>query len=224
MRDLSYRKIPIWENRRRLALLQNFRDLVVKYDDEVSPPTGVLGNPFPQDTDASLITRKALNLVLDEISWVLWRAGISATITWTPPGITGGSVQQIPIIPNFFNLPQYQIPNQVVLDQVDRAIGIYTSDQSSSQFRTWNPFFWMGLGLDFVADSAFAIARRSGFDTKKIEDTWYGRMFKFVVWALGALVLVLTLMQQFDLLESFREFVGFDTPAPLPLPKGSTTS
>jgi len=222
MRNLSYRKIPIWENRRRIALLQQFRDLVVKYDDEVLPPTGVLGTLFPQDTDASLTTRRALNLVLDEISWVLDRAGISGVVTWSPPAVTGGYIQQIPIIPNFFNLPQYQIENQVVLDQVDRAIGIYTSDQRASKVRTWNPFFWVGLALDFLAGSVFALARRSGFSTRNVEDTWFGRAFKFVVWALGAVVLVLTLMQLLDLLESFREFVGFDAPASLPPPKGST--
>src|ERR1043166_6771736 len=195
MRFGSFHRIPVWENRRRRRLLIQFRDLIARYEQQL--PTSTMGDVY--DSEESAQTRGELNRQLAEAELCVARAGISTVVTWTPPAAVGGYVQQVPVLTNLFNLHMHHIPFQSAIDIVDRAIGNYESDEENAWWRTFNPFFWLGLLLDYVAFVPFAIARRAGFQTQKIEDSWIGRTLKFVVWLLTAAALIVSLLQAFGI-------------------------
>jgi hypothetical protein len=211
MRCGSVRKIPIWENRRRLRMLHAFRKDVLKYFEQAGYDQ-TFGNCV--DTEESEITRSAINRSLDDIDAIIDLTGLGTTITWTPAPAVGGFVQQIPVVTNVFNLHHYQVPHQTLIDFVDRAIGIYKRDQTSAWIRTFNPFFWFGLALDYVASLPFRIARRAGFNPTKIEDSWFGRLVKFVVMILGAVGSLVAILQAVGLLEVALKSVGIQPPNP----------
>jgi hypothetical protein len=165
LRFHPYNRIPVWENKRRVRLLQTFRDLVIKHDGELHHDS-TFGEIA--ETDESLPTRQAINLILDGVDKAIDYAGVATTLTWTPPPMVGGYVQQVPVITNLFHLHDFHIPIQQVLDFVDRASGIYTDDQAAAWVRTCNPFFWLGVVFDYLATAPFRLARRIGFTTRRL--------------------------------------------------------
>lgn len=219
-RNRRFQRITIGENRRRVELLNQFSRLMGQHQSQLTPPRGY-GDGGPQETEASLETRQQMNLILDEVARVMLQAGIRAEIRWTPPPMFGGYVQDIPLIPNYFNLHRYQIGPLMVLDHVVRAVGIYEADAPAAQRRTFNPFFWLGIALDTLAGSPFALLRRSGFNTSKVEDSLAGRLIRLVVWLLGAAVLFLTLLQLTGFLDSFLQVFGIQMRERLPTLPGS---
>ena len=219
-RHRRWNRITVFENQRRAELLRKFAQLIHDYEAATVPPQG-FGEIDPQETPASMAAREAMNRILHDVDEVMTLAGEPAIVQWTPPAMTGGFIQNIPLVLNYFQLHRYQIGPQIVLDHVVRAIGIYEADSSRARFRTFNPFFWLGLGLDIVAGWPFALARRTGFNTSKVEDSLPGRLIRLVVWSLGAVVLFLTFLQLIGFLDSFLQVLDIQMRDRPPLPPES---
>lgn len=215
-RHHRWNRITLFENRRRTELLRKFAQLMHDYEAGTQPPD--FGDIDPQQTPASLAAREAMNRILHDVDEVMDLAGEPAIVQWTPPAMTGGYVQNIALVLNYFQLHRYQIGPQIVLDHVVRAVGIYESDFERARFRTFNPFFWLGLALDTLASWPFELARRTGFNTSKVEDSLFGRLVRLVVWSLGAVVLFLTFLQLIGFLDSFLQVFGFQMPDRPPTP------
>jgi hypothetical protein len=216
-RRQRYGRISYNEVDRRLLILRQFRDELERYyAARTWTPTRRLVEPGEAKP-----LRESLNQKQDETSRVLGLAGISATVTYHNPQT--GLLAPIQLVPNFPRLWEYDIESSALFDQIDRAIGIYQTERPHAVRRTWNPFFWIGLLLDWVSRLPFSIARRAGIQGLN-EETKAASVVRSAIWIVGALGMLITaldaivnLLQAFDVWEAIRAFVsgrGLEPPQP----------
>jgi len=174
---LHYSRIPIWTNKHRLTILRDFRQQAIFYFEGVIYSRDGNRTEMPQCAPA----RQRLNYLLVEVDSIIDATEVGSTIDWTPPPITGGRIQRIHLILNIFNLDYYHIPRQFIGDTLDRAIGVYERDAPAALRRTFNPFYWLGRGLEGIARLPFIFLGRIGFDQRRLEESWLGKLVKGLI-------------------------------------------
>lgn len=174
-----YTMIPVWENRTRHRALTRFRSLVVEYFESLGRTSW--NEPF--ETDRSRELRELINRDLHTAEAYTRWSGVDDRMTYREAPMSGGRVyRNLPLISNLFNLNDFEIPAQNVLDMLDRAIGNLENDRRASARRTANPLFWLGLAIEGVGRIPFALLGRAGFDRAKIEDSTAGKLLRLLVW------------------------------------------
>ena len=133
--------------------------------------------PTNEDNVKQLELREKLDNLNGEVSMYVHKAGISASITYTPPPIIGGYVRNIDFFSNLFNLDTFSIPPQSVIDSLDRALGNYNIYNQRFIKKIINPFHWLGELIRIP----FYLARFAGFDEQKIELSLFGKLYKFIL-------------------------------------------
>lgn len=199
-----YTKILPWENARCLERLSEFRNLVVEYFNYSKADWRVsdrIEEPKAQEA------RVKINRMMDEVHDIILFSGVNPTYRWTPPPAVGGYVQNLDLVQNIFNLQPFQIAPTVVLDVVDRAIGIYEGNAKAAFLRAINPFFYIGRVFDFVARIPFLLIGRAGFNQAKAEASLIGRLIKGVIYVVTILASLLTVLQILELHGPIKDFV-----------------
>ena len=194
------------ENRYSLNKLIEFRNLVENYSKNLRY------NPyFPPSIRDLIENQKAINIrseinrVVDIVHKILVETNISISITYKFPPAVGGEVTRIDLLFNIFNLKDYDIPLQQLIDILDRGIGVYFNDKIPSIIRTLNPIFYFIRLLDFIFNAPFNLLKKIGFDTQKIEDNSFVKVIKFGFYYIGFLASVLTVLNLLGYLEKVKE-------------------
>ncbi|MFW6122386.1 MAG: hypothetical protein ACOC80_16010 [Petrotogales bacterium] len=104
---------------------------------------------------------------MEETHTIILHSGINSIIVWTPPPAVGGYVKKVDVIQNIFNLHDFQIGSDTVLDYIDRAIGIYEYNRKPSLRRTFNPLFYIGLLFEAISELPFIAIDKLGFNRKR---------------------------------------------------------
>ena len=196
-----FNQIPIWENKRRLKLLKEFRELIVTYfkNSEYSwMAEGFIEQPLAKET------REQINRKINPVYPVVTLADVSPVMQWTPPPAIGGYIQNIDTLINIFNLHNYQISHEEVLGYLDRAIGTYEADQTSSWVRTFNPFWWANYFLMWISALPFKFLGQMGFNEKKAEETQTGKFMRGIFYLIPLAAAFLTILDRMDWLEAFK--------------------
>ena len=199
-----YTKIACWENKRRLRKLQEFREKIVLYFNNSSYVSLAEGRT---ENDAARAVRAPLNRMMIEVRSIILAADLSIYISYTPPAIIGGYTRDVDIIANIFNLHQFQMSPQYVVDYIDCAIGVYESNKLSSFFKTINPLFWFALALEYLVGLPFSVLGKAGFNSKKIEDSFLGKFVKTILYLIMVLASLLTILQFTGYLDEFNAFI-----------------
>lgn len=199
-----YTKIPVWENKRRLSKLAEFRGRLSSYFNN-SRADWMEEDRIEGETAQE--ARVQLNRSMDEVHTIMLCAGINPRVTWTPPATVGGYVQNVDLIQNIFNIQRFSICAKYVLDFIDRAIGVYEANRRKAFARTINPLFYVGLMLDWLGSVPFAIIGRIGFDRDKAESSTIGRLVKGLLYLITVLASALTALQLLGYLDVVRNFV-----------------
>lgn len=173
-----YKRITIWDNKKRIELLNNFKELVIAYFKNIKYPEYSVGE-YSENDEARKI-RSEINMIMDKIYSVVIFAGVSLTVFHAPPPAIGGIAGDIDLLHNIFNLYLFQISEQELLDHIERAIGIYTNDTINALLRTYNPFFWLGLILEYIVRLPFKIFGKVGFNQQKIESSLIAKIVKII--------------------------------------------
>jgi hypothetical protein len=134
--------------------------------------------------------REKLNNMNGEVGLYVHKAGISASITYTPPPMIGGLVRNIDFFSNLFNLSQFSIAPQLVVDSLDRAIGNYNVYNNRFTKKLINPIYWVGE----LIRVPFHIAHFAGFDENKLEFSLFGKIYKFTSSILIFIATILTIL------------------------------
>jgi len=198
-----FNRITYFENKRRVVKLKHFDYVVNGYFKSVKS-----GNSYYNDdiqTDESLRFRQEINKSLPVIKSIFLNCGVHPNIFYTPPPAIGGYAHDIDLLLNIFNLKPFKISPLVLLDNIDKAIGVYENDLKFALIRTLNPLFWLFLVFESIATIPFLVLGRVGFNQTVAENSFIGRVFKFVVIlveSLAAILTILTLLKQTELLES----------------------
>lgn len=172
---LPHKKIPIWINASRLKKLKVFRNEVVHYFN--NSRLDMIGEERIEQERAKQ-SRITLNKMMREIFEIIAAAEVIPVLRWTPPAMIGGYVQNIDVIGNLFNLDRYEISPNVVIDYLDRTIGIYESNTTGSVLRTFNPFYYVGLIFDYLVELPFIFIGKIGLNREKAESSLIGKLVK----------------------------------------------
>jgi len=112
-------------------------------------------------------------------------AGISPNVTHNGAP-AGGSVRQgLNLVDDLFNLQNYDIETQALIDFINQALGVYERDFKWSFMRTVNPLFWVGKILELVSSVPFYLLGRIGFDQEELELSSLGRVVKWAIKTVG---------------------------------------
>ena len=196
-----YTKILIWENKRRVNILVDFRKLIIKYFDNTKLDWM---EKELEENEIANATRVKINRILDEVHSIVIFAGLNPSIRYTPPPAIGGYIQDVNLIHNIFIIHRFDIPPDSLLDFIDRAIGIYENNSRSSFFRTINPLFWIGIIFDFIARLPFNLIGRIGFNSKKAEESLLGKIIKGILYLITVVASFLTILHLLGYLENFK--------------------
>lgn len=188
-----YTQIPFWESRKRQKELSEFRKLVADYFNGLE--YDYMGDPIVDEE--GMRVRSVINKKIDSIGYIIKFAGINTKVTHYPAPAVGGPITTIDVIENTFNLRSFGIMPVEILDQIDKALGVYEADFISSIIRTFNPFFWLWKLFMWLASLPFKLLAHAGFDVVKMQGTFLGKTLKlisdFVVLFGGILVILQTL-------------------------------
>ncbi len=203
----SYKKITLWENRRAVKDLKDYKDLVITYFNNIrrSPLADVVQN------NKSIRARSRINQARTRISDIFIMAGVNPIILCTPPPAIGGATSRIDLVTNVFMMHQHHIEPQALIDMLEVAIGKYNDDYPKAKFRTFTPFFWVGLLLNFVASLPFMFLGKMGLDQVRIESSLIGRLLKGVFWLATFLAAVLSILHLLGFLEVVKRVIGLPT-------------
>lgn len=187
-----YSEVPIWENRRRVAHLYNFRALVERYFANVR--VHYLEGPIEEGEARDV--RPQINRELGETQRILGTSGVSDHVTFREAPVAGGRVMPgISILANIFNLHQMAAGPGQVMDCLDRAIGVLENDRRAAWRRTLNPLYWVNRVLIAVARVPFVAMEELGFDGRKAEATFGGRLVKAILYAAPPIAALLKIVE-----------------------------
>jgi len=199
-----YTKIAIWENQRRLNELLEFRELALKYFNNSRAEW--MANERIEEEEAK-IARVDINRIMDEVHDIILYSGIDPSLRWSPPPAVGGYIQNVNIIQNIFHIHRFRIPENNVLDFIDRAIGIYESNKSRALVNTFNPLFYLSIVVDWLVELPFVFIGRLGFNRDRVESSIIGRLMKGVLYLVTIVASFLTILQLLGYLEPVKQFV-----------------
>jgi len=76
-----------------------------------------------------------------------------------------------------------------LVNMTERAIAIYKKDSRRAKERTYNPLFWIVLLIDSLVNLPFETLGRVGFNQKKIETSFAGKLLKYIFYVVYYLIL-----------------------------------
>jgi hypothetical protein len=146
--------------------------------------------PAPEH-EAKRQLRENLNLMIPAVSRYVRKCGVSTSVYYTPPPIVGGMAGNIDLFANMYNLHQYEVPEEILVDLLDKAIGTYRFFQKEYKERIFNPFYWIGR----IIKIPFRIAEFAGFDPGKLEISIFGKLYKLIAALIILLASIATILQ-----------------------------
>ncbi len=142
-----YKDITFGENRVRLKVLIEFRDLVIKYFD--NSRLNMMSGNYIEKQEAKE-ARATINFIMNRAYKIIRLADIKTSAVSTPSLAVTGHCQNIDLILNIFNLGRNDIPPNAAIDYIERAIEVYKSNRLLSLMRTINPFFLVAVILNYI--------------------------------------------------------------------------
>lgn len=200
----SIKKILIFENRRRLKFLHEFRN---EFNSYIENSKGSWVAEARIESENAKSNRIELNKMMDEVELIVDYSGVNTNYTQYPAPAVGGYVKSVAILSNIFNLFSLQISPDVVFDCIDRSIGNYERNTIPSLIRIFNPLFWVSTTLNTIAEIPFSLLGAAGFNREKIEYSILGKFFKFILYLLTGIVSFLGILYYLDYLDVMKEFL-----------------
>jgi hypothetical protein len=195
----NYKKIPIWENRKRIKELIEFRNNIVTYFNNLESYT-IMG---VKENDIAKETRAKINEKLDKIHSYFDDTEVHPTLIHRAPPAIGGYRESVDILVNIFTLHQLpEISPQRILDYIDRLIGVYKNDSVKAFFRTINPLWWIFLLIEFIASIPFKILESAGLNREKIETSTPGKIIKGIFELIIVIAALFTILEAIGYLDS----------------------
>ncbi len=199
-----YNKILIWENKRRLNKLREFRSLMIRYFN--NSRIGFGGGRVEES--AAKEAKRDLNRLREEIHSIILNSEMDPSFSWTRPAAAGGDDIEIDLIENLFNLDQFDIGPSNVLGIIDKTIGQHDSNRKSAFIRTLNPFFYIGVALDTISDLPFIFVGLFGFNRKKIRTSAIGRPIKAILYLTTIIAALLAILHFSGFLEPTSRYIS----------------
>ncbi len=203
--QLPFRKIPIWENRYRLKVLIEFRQLLDQYAKIFQTAEGLYASMFEYNRDnPDLVQHRSwLNQRLPIAHRAVRLTGVSLVIRRY--GVPYDLLMNV-----FTDLTGKDL--QLAFDLIDQATGVYQADKPAPWFRTFSPFFWFGALADWIAEIPFHILRKLGLgaaDTSHGPARFFRGLISLGLWIIGLASSVFGILEFFGLKEACLKLIGW---------------
>jgi len=168
--QLSYRKIPIWENYRRVKILNRFREPLNQFNQRLNS-----GESVQSQTMREL--QRLINHDRANGASFIRLADLSSTVPPSQADYASSRSKhaaldaKLDLIDGFFwqNTPGFR---QDAIDLVDRAIGRYSENKSRAWRNAFNPLLW----FDWLVDLSFNLVALFGRDPREMKKLYKGRV------------------------------------------------
>ena len=187
-----------WEAKRRFDLLTAFKDRVVAY--YARAHWDLYSHGWVEDDEAREL-RRQINEEMRGVAVAAHFVGVTWEIFYTPPAVTGGPAGNISLLESVFHFPNLSLSHTGLLDRLDRVIGIYRSWLRPLWRKLFNPFYWLGWGLTWIAEIPFRLLASAGFNVAKVEGSFWGKTAKAVIQFVTAIGAALGVLEKLDLLK-----------------------
>lgn len=199
----NYTRLSFWQNISKRRHLRKYQSQVERYFQliDYSYDRNIIDNPESKEI------RRYLNNQSELIQIILIDAGLSPNVIHTPAPAIGGLAQRINLVDNLFNLQNYDIESQALIDFIDQAYGVYERDFFKSIIRTINPLYWGGRVLEMIASSPFYLLGQIGFNQYRLETSLFGRIIKLIIKIVSTISLFWGMLSKLKILpETFDLF------------------
>ena len=175
----TYRQITFCENEKRIDLLENFKLHLDTYLNNLKHHySGGLSENVKAKEE-----HKEINKLIDEacsyIEAIPSIVGIIDENNYLTRGLD--FCQQ--------NLIDRSSFYESLVNMTERAIAIYRKDSSRAKQRTYSPFFWIALFVDYLVGLPFETLGKVGLNQNKIEASFVGKLFKYAFYVISYLSL-----------------------------------
>jgi len=174
----TYKQITFSENEKRLALLKSFKLHLNTY---LSNLQGVFDGDLYENIKAGE-EHKEINKLIDEACPYI--DAIPSIV-----GVVENNYLAKSLIYEQNNIIDRKYFYKSLVNMAERAIAVYKKDSGRAKQRTYNPFFWIALFVDYLVVLPFETLGKAGFNQKKIEASFMGKLFKYVFYVLSYLLL-----------------------------------
>jgi hypothetical protein len=173
-------ELTLWSCWERVQLLRRFSYLCRDYFDyNERNATNLSLSDLKEDHEH---IRKSINRILPRAARFLRESGQYPVLTVREaPSVGGGIWNNIDALSNIFHLDNFEIPEDMILDAIDRGIGYYYDEMPTSFLRTINPFWWVWRLARVVISFPFRIIEWAGYDGSSAEQSSQGKLYKALV-------------------------------------------
>ena len=200
----SYKNIPIWENSRRLRVLEQFHSDAITY----------FFKKERKDEDGAGEAHQRINFAAIQALHIIRAAGVNTKVTYSPPPATGRPDQRIELISNLYQFGEFSVPESVLEVQlisfIEMALGVYRIDRPGAWRRTINPLWWLFRGLLWFVRIPFVFLGAVGFDAARAERSASGKFFKATFALLTAAAALLTILNLLGWLSAAKSLLGIE--------------
>jgi hypothetical protein len=182
------KKLPIYIVKKRIRVLESFLELSRNYFGSLQASS--FGGS--SETNASLAYRSQLNALISSVESYVRQSDTTDTYLYRAPPVVGGYAQNISVIQNIFSLHSNQISPLVLFDVLERSIADYSNDINYAWIRTFNPIYWIGVFIHYLASFPFKLLTSVGFNGEKAKHSLLGKVIMLLINVVGALITALS--------------------------------
>jgi len=175
----TYKQITFFENKKRLALLKNFKLHLEAYLNNLQ---GAFDGGLYENVKAGE-EHKEINKLIDEVCPYI------EAIPSIVDAVDENNYLTKSLIYTQNNIIDRKYFYKSLANMTERAIAIYMKDSSRAKQRTYNPFFWIALFVDYLVGLPFETLGKAGFNQKKIEASFAGKLIKCILYVFSSILL-----------------------------------
>lgn len=140
-------QLTIIRNRHRARELRLFREVVETYFERSERDV----NDVPMDWEGAQAARSRINQMLARVIQIVRAAGVGGAVGTSPITDPGPALGRVEVLQRIFSVRTGDGLDQEILDVIDMALGVYEGGRYLALARTFNPFYYAGTALAFVA-------------------------------------------------------------------------
>ena len=140
-------QLTIIRNRHRARELRLFREVVETYFERSERDV----NDTPMDWEGAQAARSRINQMLARVIQIVRAAGVGGSVGTSAITDPGPALGRVEVLQRIFSVRTGDGVDQEILDVIDMALGVYEGGQYLALARTFNPFYYAGTALAFVA-------------------------------------------------------------------------
>ena len=140
-------QLTIIRNRHRARELRLFREVVETYFERSERDV----NDTPMDWEGAQAARSRINQMLARVIQIVRAAGVGGAVGTSAITDPGPALGRVEVLQRIFSVRTGDGVDQEILDVIDMALGVYEGGRYLALARTFNPFYYAGTALAFVA-------------------------------------------------------------------------